>query len=113
MPQFTATASLGAGATAAPLTGWEYEYLPFPAHVRVITDCTATGMVKTVKAGSETIVSECPLKLGGTAGAFLTEFGCTPIDFNAAAGDKLAVIFRNTSGGAISYNLEIIVNPIA
>jgi hypothetical protein len=104
---------IAAGATYAPLVGWEYEYLPFPAHVRIICDATAAGIVATVKAGSETIVSECPVTSGGTVSVCRSEFAVTPIDFNAAAGDKLSMVFRNTTGGAQQVQGTIIVNPIA
>lgn len=116
MPQLnfvTAAPNVAAGATYTPLTGWEYEYLPFPAHVRVLLDATGVGIVATIKSGSETIVTECPVTIGGTAGTLRSEFAITPIDFNAAAGDKLAINVRNTTVGVVQVQGTIVVNPIA
>jgi len=116
MPQLnfvTAAPNVAAGATYTPLVGWEYEYLPFPAHVRVFIDSTAVGIVHTIKAGSETIVTECPVTIGGTAGTIRGELNLQAVDFNAAAGDKLSIAVRNTTAGVVQVQGCIIVNPIA
>ena len=112
MPQFNFTSSVAAGGTYAPLTGWPYEYLPFPAHVRVLTDGSAAGVLLRAVSGTEAIQEECPITGGGTAGVFRGELNVIPIDFNAAAGDKVALQYRNPTAGAITVNGTILVNPI-
>jgi len=113
MPQMNFNTSVGAGASVNQVLGWEYEYLPFPAHIRILLWQTATGSLLTVKTGSETICSDMPIDASGAANTFPSEFDITPIDFNAAAGDKLQVTVRNTTGGALVPYGTVIVNPIA
>jgi uncharacterized protein (DUF1499 family) len=113
MPQMNFNTSVGAGASVNQVQGWEYEYLPFPAHVRILLTSTATGQLLTVKSGSETICSDMPVSVNATANVYPSEFAITPIDFNAAAGDKLQVTVRNTTGGALVPYGTVIVNPIA
>jgi len=113
MPQMNFNTSVGAGASVNQVLGWEYEYLPFPAHLRILVTGAATGLLLTIKAGSESIVSDMPISVNATANVFQTEFITTPIDFNAAAGDKLQVTVRNTTGGALIPYGTVIVNPIA
>lgn len=113
MPQLNFTSSVAAGASYTPLTGWPYEYLPFPAHVRIMLDAAAVGTLARIVSGTEAIVEECPITAGGSAGVFRGELNIVPIDFNAAAGDKLAIQCRNPTGGAVVLNGVIIVTPIA
>ena len=44
MPRFTFNTAILTGATANPLNGWQYEYLPWNAVVRVLAQTTATGV---------------------------------------------------------------------
>lgn len=117
MPQLAFTpgpagAAVAAGATWAPLAGWTYEFLPWPAHVRILMNATAVGLVAAVYSGSESIVDESPITAGGTAGVIPAELNVPPLDFQAAAGDKLRIAIRNPTAGAQSVNGLIIVQPL-
>ena len=112
MPQFTFTASLAAGATATPLTGWQYEYLPFPALVEVGLNATAAGLVGTVSSGSDVLQEESPIQAGGTAGVIPSPLNTPYLSDYAAAGDRLKVNIRNTTGGAVTYNGIVKVTPV-
>lgn len=112
MPQLTFTASLAAGATATPLTGWQYEYLPFPAQVEVGVNATATGLVATISSGSDVLQEESPVQAGGTAGVIPSPLNTPYLVDQAAAGDRMKVSIRNTTAGAVTFNGIIKVTPL-
>jgi hypothetical protein len=114
MPQLNFTNSTAAGASYAPLTGWTYEFLPFPAHVRVIMNASAVGTFVAIFSGSECIQDDSPLSAGGTTGVIPNDMttGAQVLDFQAAAGDKLRIAMRNPTGGAVVQQGTIIVQPL-
>ncbi len=112
MPSFTFSSSVAAGATFRPLDGWQYEYLPWPAEVTVLSRATAVAMVNTYTSGSETIVEESPVQAGGTAGVIPSPLNTPVQGWMGAAGDRLKLAFRNTSGGAITCDGIIEVVPL-
>ncbi len=113
MPQLPFSQSVAAGAIFRPLDGWTYEYLPWPAHVRLLVRSTvAANMKLTVFSGSETIQEEAPVQGGGTAGTTPSELNTPPLDFQAPAGDKLKLLFRNTDAAAQTVDGIIVVQPL-
>lgn len=112
MPSFTFSVAILAGATARPLDGWQYEYLPWPAEVTVLARATAIAMVNTYTSGSETIVEESPVQAGGTAGVIPSPLNTPVQGWNAAAGDRLKLNYRNTSGATITLDGIIEVSPL-
>lgn len=81
--------------TVEPLTGWQYEYLPWPALVLIgmIHDGAAGSLLATVTTGSDTLMEESPVNAGGTDGVFPTEEQMDLVD-EAAAGDRLKIRVR-------------------
>ncbi len=112
MPSFIYTQSIAAGATFNPLTGWQYQYLPWPAEVTVLSRATAVGMVQVFTSGSETIVEESPTQAGGTTGVTPSSLNTPVQGWHAAAGDLLKLNYRNTSGGAVIIDGIIEVIPM-
>jgi len=112
MPSFIFTQAVLAGATFRPLDGWQYQYLPWPAEVSVLSRATAVAMVNTFTSGSETIVEESPTQAGGTAGVTPAPLNTPVQGWNAAAGDLLKLSYRNTSGGTITVDGIIEVVPM-
>jgi len=112
MPSFIFSQSVLAGATFNPLTGWQYQYLPWPAEVSVLARATAIAMVQVFTSGSETIVEESPTQAGGTAGVTPSPLNTPVQGWHAAAGDLLKLNFRNTSGAAITVDGIIEIVPM-
>jgi len=104
MPSFIYTQSIAAGATFNPLVGWQYQYLPWPAEINVLSRATAVGMVQVLTSGSETVVEESPVQAGGTAGVTPSALNTPVQGWHAAAGDLLKLNYRNTSGGAVTID---------
>ena len=111
MPRLTFNQSVAAGATFDAMNTSQYRYLPWPARVRILAWTTATGVLQSHLAGSETIQPESPVDIGGTAAHLPTVFEVDPLDYAAAAGDLIQANFRNTTAGALSVMGIIDVNP--
>jgi hypothetical protein len=113
MPQLPFSSSLAANQLGFnPLSGWQYEYLPWPATIILLVRTTAVGINMTMYSGSETIQERSPVQAGGTAGVTPTEFTTAPLSFLAAAGDRLKLLLDNTTAGALTVDGVIIANPI-
>jgi len=112
MPSFIFTQAILTGATFRPLDGWQYQYLPWPAEVTVMSRASAVGMVQVYTSGSETIVEESPVQAGGTAGVTPASLNTPVQGWHAAAGDLLKLQYRNTTGGTITVDGIIEVLPL-
>jgi len=112
MPSFPFTASVAAGATYNPLDGWQYEFAPYPARVEIGMNATAVGIVATVTSGSDTLMEEAPVQAGGVAGVIPSPLNTPYLSDDAAAGDRLKIRIRNTSGGAVTVNGTIILTAL-
>lgn len=112
MPSFTFSDSVAAGGIDRPLEGWQYEYLPWAAEVTVLARATAVNMVNVYTSGSETIVEESPTQAGGTAGVIPSPLNTPVQGWMGAAGDRLKLSYRNTSGAAITVDGIIEIVPL-
>lgn len=102
MPRLNFSQSVVAGATFLPLTGWQYEYVPFGGIATFIFWTTATGVVVTVTSGSDTLMERSPVDIGGAAiGNIPSSFEVDPLVDEVAGGDRLKLLFENTTGGAL------------
>jgi len=101
MPQLVGSTLLPVGPTNI-LAGWQYEYLPWPARIKVLIRATSVNSRLTVFSGSETIQEESPLQSGGTAGVTPSELNTPPIVWDAPAGDRLKLNIRATDAGGIT-----------
>lgn len=93
--------NIAANGTVEPFTGWQYEYLPWPALVEIgmIHDGAANSLVATVTSGSDTLMEESPVNAGATDGVFPTDEQLDLVD-EAMAGDRLKIRARETGGAS-------------
>ena len=93
--------NIAANSAVEPLSGWQYEYLPFPAMVAIGMrhDGAANSLVATVSSGSDVLMEESPVNAGGTDGVFPTDLELDLVD-EAMAGDRLKIRARETAGAA-------------
>ena len=114
MPMFTFSQALTANQLGYnPLVGWQYEYLPWPAHVKLIVNSTGVSARLTLYTGSETIVQRSPVGSGGTAGVLPNELSNPPLVFVAAGGDRLIISIDEVAGATPTVNGIIYVEPAA
>lgn len=113
MPQLVWSTAMTANQLGLnPLSGWQYEFLPWPAQVLILDRATAVGVVQTVYSGSETIQERSPVQAGGTAGTTPSELNTPAIAWQAAAGDRLKLTIDNTTAGTPTVDGIVIVNPL-
>jgi hypothetical protein len=108
----TQTTGAAAGATVNPLTGNQYEYLPWNAFVEfaIYSDAGDTWTVS-VFSGSDVLMQSAPMPILATA---------TPIIYpdhfylndTAAAGERLGVQAVNGSAGAADFRTLVRITPI-
>lgn len=112
MPQLVFSTSLAANALAVnPISGWQYEYLPWPAQIILLMRASAVGINATVYSGSETIQERSPVQAGGTAGTTPSELNTPAVSWIGAAGDRVKLVLDNTTAGAVTVDGVIIANP--
>jgi hypothetical protein len=112
MPQLNISQSIAAGAVANIITGWQYEYLPWPARIKMLIRAPVATLKLTVFSGSETIMEESPIQSGGTAGVTPSELNTAPIVWDAPAGDRLKLNVRSTDAGAQTVDAIIYAYPL-
>jgi len=113
MPNFVFSTAMTANQLGLnPLSGWQYEYVPWPAVVILLVRSTTTGNRITVFTGSETIQERTPVQGGGTAGTTPSELNTPAISFHAAAGDRLKLVIDEVAGGTPTVDGVVIVNPL-
>jgi len=113
MPQFVWSTLMTANQLGLnPLSGWQYEYLPWPAQVLLLIRSTTVGNRLTVYSGSETIQERTPVQGGGTIGVTPSELNTPAISFQAAAVDRLKLVIDEVLAGTPTVDGVAIVNPI-
>lgn len=105
MPQFNFVTSVGAGATATPLSNWQYRFPPKKAVLELYVGTSAVGIVMNLTTGAESIVqAESPVGIGFAAGTLPARNTMEPILDTVDAGEEIVLTLRNTTGGALTVN---------
>jgi hypothetical protein len=113
MPQLVFSQALTANQLGFnPISGWQYEYLPWPAHVILLVRSTDANERMTVYSGSETVQERSPVQAGGTLGVTPSELNTPAVSWQAAAGDRLKLVIDNTAAGTPTVDGVIIANPL-
>lgn len=115
MPQFIFTQALTANQSGFnPLTGWQYEYLPFRAYCRLLDRTTgAAGNVRrSVFTGSQNIVQRSPVQVGGTAGVTPSPLNTPVLEWVGEPGDRVQLLYDETAGATPTVDGIISVDPI-
>jgi hypothetical protein len=100
MPVISVRTALGASSTATPLSGSQYEYLPFDAFVEFGIVADAVGVLATVISGSDVLMEEGPVILGSAINVMPRYPDDYLLNDDAVAGDRLSVRLRDTSAAA-------------
>jgi hypothetical protein len=112
MPQLNFSQALTANQLGFnPVSGWQFEYLPWPAQIIVLIRATDNNERLTVYSGSETIQERSPVQGGGTAGVIPSELNTPAISWIAAAGDRLKLVVDNVAATTGTVDGIIIANP--
>lgn len=112
MPQLQKSLSIPAGTVVSGLVGSQYEYVPWPARIKLLQRATALTIFATVFSGSETIQEESPVQAGGVAGTTPAELTTPPVVWDAASGDRLKISYRSTDVGTQTVDFIIYFFPL-
>ncbi len=113
MPQFPFTQALTANQLGFnPLSGWQYEWTPYPCSVLLLIRSTTLGTKLTIFSASETIQERTPIQAGGTAGTTPSELNTPAVSFLAPGGDRLKLVVDETSGLTPTVDGVVIINPL-
>lgn len=105
MPAFPFSVSVAAGATAFPLTNWQFRFPPKAGLLEVMVRTTAPGVVYNLTTGPESIVqAESPVQSGGTAGVTPARLSTEPITDLVEPGQETVLSVRNTTAGALTVD---------
>jgi hypothetical protein len=111
MPSHVVKATVPANGTFLPLSGAQYEYLPWPSLVEFGFLADAAGVLATVYSGSDLLAEEGPVDVGT-----INTLPQYPFQFHyadeAAGGDRLKVTLRDTSGAVRTVMCVIRITPL-
>lgn len=110
MPFLQGSVSVAANATVENLiTGSQFEFAPYNASIEVGMNASAGGLVGDVSTGSDVVAEAFSLSTAN-------RFPLLPDDFTivdvVAAGERIKLRVRNTTGGALTVFWAIRIMPI-
>jgi hypothetical protein len=89
----------------------QFQHVPFHAQLRLAVVTTATGVLATIYAGTDLLMTEGPIQIKATS-----TFPTFPDDFHimddVAAGSRLYCNVRNTTGGTLVVILVAHIDPL-
>lgn len=97
MPVISFRESLVGGATATPLSGSQFEFLPYDAQVEFALNqqsAAINDILATVNSGSDILQEEGPISAQARSPIYPDDFF---LDDVAAAGERLKIRLRNTT----------------
>lgn len=100
-----------------PLTGWEFEKIPYQytagAIVKVMASVTiALNSFLQIKSGSQVIQSMSPVTLDAVDGHLPNEEDVSAVVFRAGPGDQIGLAFDEQVGGVAIVQGIVDVEPI-
>jgi hypothetical protein len=95
-----------------PLSGWQYEYVPWRAVVKILMRSTTVGNRATIYSGSQTIQERSPVQAGGTIGVTPAELNTPAVTFIAQAGDRLKLAIDEVAGGTPTVDGIVYIEPV-
>lgn len=112
MPLIQFAQVMTSGGTATPLTGSQYEYLPWPAFVEIALNASITAnIVATVTSGADVLQEESPVQVVTTAGVPVP-FDQPQLQDIAAAGDRLKIGLREIAAGTATCFGWVRITPM-
>ena len=94
-----------------PLSGWQFEYVPWYAVVKLLVRATTSGARMTVYSGSQTIQERSPIQGGGTAGVTPSDLNTPATIWRAAPGDRLKLAIDEVAGGTPTIDGIVYIEP--
>ena|SRR5713101_1310454 len=111
MPVMNTRSVILTTATATPLVGLQYEFLPFNAQVEIAVVANVNLVLATVYAGSDLLVQEGPVQLSTVdfMPVYPDHFYLRDV---AAQSDRLSILLRNTNAASATVLCSVMITPI-
>lgn len=110
MPVMQDSVSVAANARSTnQLAGLLYEYLSNPSAIRIFTTGSAAGLRCSLLIGGRTIVDDVAINTQNRSPLIPDDFLAEDGGF---AGERLTLIFRNTTAGALTAFWRVEVIPV-
>jgi len=110
MPLIQNSVSVAANATNENvLAGSQYEYLPSNALLEFGLNASATGLVADVLSGSDVLAESMALSTANRVPVYPDDFTLNDV---AAAGERIKVRVRNTTGGALTVFYAVRISQV-
>lgn len=104
--------SVGANSKSADRVAGTFQFLPRTGILSLYARPSATGMKVTLVVGGEIVTNDQDMACTGTAGALSKAdhlIGSVPV----ARGARVELYFRNTTGGAVTVDDILELDPLA
>ena len=110
MPLILVQTTVAANASAFPMSGQQYEFMHEPCSVEIAVVAAATGILATVYSGPDLLMQEGPttIKAANTLPVFPDDYH---LEDDAAEGDRLSIVLRNTTGAGIVVYTAVRITP--
>lgn len=110
MPVIQNNASIAANATNENIiSGSQFEYLPYNALIEFGLNGRAAGLVADVYSGGDIVAESFALNSANRTPIYPDDY---PLNDVAAAGDRLKVRVRNTTGGAVIVDYSVRITRV-
>lgn len=106
----TTALSVAANTKSSDIITGTYQFAPFDGEMIVYSRASATGLNTIVVVDGTTVINDQAISFTGTAGAISKidhEIASIPVN----SGSRIEVFFRNTTGGAITVDSIVELNP--
>jgi hypothetical protein len=112
MPTIIKTLAMATGTTGNPLSGSQYEFLPFNAYLEFAVVSDVASVQATVYSGSDVLQEQgdVPIKAANTSPIYPDDFLLSDV---AAAGERISVQLRNNNAGAANVRTVVRITPAA
>jgi len=87
-----------------------YQFIPFAGTAYLAARGSATGLNVQLAAGGQTLINDQPTPYTGTAGA-LSLIDHEIVSFPVEQGARIELKFRNTTGGALTIDYVLMIEP--
>jgi len=91
------------------IQGSQFEFLPYNAFLEFGLVASAAGLVADVYSGADTVAESFALSTQNRFPVYPDDF---PLNDVAAAGERVKVRIRNTTGGALTAFFSIRITPV-
>lgn len=87
-----------------------YQFAPFDGQCFLAARGSATGLNVQLAAAGTTLMNDQPIPYTGTAGA-ISLIDHQLVDFPISQGERIELKFRNTTGGTLTADYLLILEP--